>query len=184
MSAINIPHLINTHSFLAGYIPVIHNRQSSPSSPQDKIIKNNDNPKISWILSSKELRSLIVSALIFLTLFAWMDVVAYIYKNKLIHDDEQRNKLNLPSAPKFPHKISENLRQSTQEFEFKNKIGYALILTGITMATFISFSVFFKGPADPTHITQENQSINQSKNQSKNQSELPTTEIYRKFAEL
>jgi hypothetical protein len=107
------------------YIPLIHQSQ-----------------KEKWVLSSKELRSLIVSALIFLTIFAWVDVVATMYKNHLLNKQEE-HLAGFP-PPRFPHHVPENLQANTQKFDMKNKVGYAIILTGITMAVFVTLSIFFK----------------------------------------
>ncbi len=56
---------------------------------------NDPATKSKWIMGSKEIRSLIVSAIIFLTIFAWADVLASYYKSRVIYrSNEQTYPIN------------------------------------------------------------------------------------------
>ena len=106
----------------SGFLPVVHMRKK----------ENLDN-----VLSGKEVRSLIVSALIFLSVFAWVDALATAYRSKIL----QQRPHAVAGMPFFPHHIPENLNPNTlQDLDVRSKIGYAALLTAITGVTFVTMN--------------------------------------------
>lgn len=117
----------------AGYIPVIHKKPG----------KNEGTEKTHWILSSREIRSLIVSALIFLTVFAWVDVIASTYREHIFNKNRMgpRNAGMMP--PRFPHHVPQSLTSRTEDLDLKAKIGYASILSMVAVSAFFLLSLCF-----------------------------------------
>lgn len=128
---------LHTHAAIQGYIPVIHRSRKV------------DNTSTNWILSSREIRSLIMSALIFLTIFAWMDVIAIKYKNYIMGSDINASDNINAGIPlthklsKLPHRLPSNLAETISELNVKSKIGYAVILSCITSILYLGLSLPF-----------------------------------------
>lgn len=179
LTGMEAPALLHGKAIAAGYIPVIYSQkqQNFPGSESGniKIDKN-------WLLSQSEILTLILNAMIFITVFAWIDVLATSYRDRL-YNQEFREKLLLNSQiaqqnaktagqPIFtflpnihaqihaqaqtqtlhmPHHVPEHIRKITEELNAKSKMGYAFILTGLTIAMFFTFSyINSKSIKEPT----------------------------------
>lgn len=106
-----------------GYVPVVHNRQN--------LVQNNDINTKHAILSSRDIKSLVMSALIFLSVFAWADVLASIYRVYYLGQNAPKYAGMLPL--KLPHHVPENMKPRTlEDLDTRAKIAYALLLSGAT----------------------------------------------------
>ena len=139
-------HFIVPHLGVYGksaFVPLIY---------QKNITARDSDMENRWVLSSKEIRSLIVSALIFLVVFSWIDVVASAYRNHYLKLDtpdkilasaplQAINKIN--KIPKSPHRVPDELRATTEELTVKRKIGYSVLLSVIAIVFYVLLSLPF-----------------------------------------
>jgi hypothetical protein len=128
-----------------------HN-QSGPQGPVSQTAKPSK-----WIIGSKEVRSLIISALIFLTIFAWADVLASSYRDRVLKNASAKEKNSVGSTEstgsmpdirtdragfpvKFPRRVpeEEEVVEQTMDLNLGAKVGYAGILTLISTVAFIT----------------------------------------------
>lgn len=142
-----------------GYIPVIHQKQKFKNKNENEFKskskhKHEHENKREKILTSHDFKSLIVTALIFLTIFAWTDVFASIYKgyylkkyNNNINNNKNKNMNNNNNlagfiSPDIIHKLPKHQipRENIDELDSKAKIGYASILTIATCAIWLILS--------------------------------------------
>src|SRR5205085_46256 len=83
MHTIGPSHYMLHNIATAGYVPVVY-RQHQKKKEKQRQQKKQQERKLSWILSTQEIKSLIISALIFLSVFAWVDVLATSYRNHVL----------------------------------------------------------------------------------------------------
>lgn len=132
------PHLINKSTVF----PLMYEQHAT--------IKNDNR----WIMSSREIRSLIVSALIFLVVFAWVDVLATAYRNRYLPPLRPVDELALAPFYKIrsPHEIPSELRAKTQELTVGRKIGYASLLSLITVGFYLLLSLPLSPPLSQVKV--------------------------------
>ena len=120
----------------------------------------NTEHKSHWILNSKEVRSLIITSLIFLVVFSWVDILATAYRDRYSSSSSssypvERLTTNLASAaavtaatsthhatlPHAPHRISPELKERTRELTLGKKFGYSLLLTTVAVVAYVLLSL-------------------------------------------
>lgn len=157
------------HVQTLGYVPVVHRHHQNKKKEKEKVhefqefdikkpeietitskykykkegdenkSKNDNDNKI---MSMKDFKSLILTALVFLTIFAWVDVLAAFYKSYYYEYRLKHNNYPILKAgsPAFVHTVdivhklpkSKLPRDNLQEMDAKMKAGYAIILTLVT----------------------------------------------------
>lgn len=143
---------------LSAYIPVVRkyqeeedeiNRQKEKRLKQEK----ERHKPILWILDSKEFRSLIISALIFIAIFAWSDVLAIAYRDHIApnngnnqngnnqNGNNQNDTRTAGFAIHIPHHIPENFASTIKDIDLRAKIGYATIISAISILLLVFFSI-------------------------------------------
>ena len=106
------------------------------------------------ILNGGGIRSIIMSSLIFLTVFAWVDVITQLYRDWVSQPEEpilDSNIENFMVSPHMVHDTMSHLRfkprnphniKSTGDLNLKQKFGYALLHDGHNNHNHLNASLF------------------------------------------
>lgn len=132
---------IHHASAQSGYIATVEKRNNTKHNAAG----------LNGLLSKNGISMLIISSLVFLTMFAWIDIVATAYRNFVLHNDQTKNDdgqqthfmafLPLPPQEALHHTSSHvpkirtpRKRPVTEEsLTVKQRIGYAILLSFLSM---------------------------------------------------
>lgn len=132
---------------ISAYYPQVH--QTLSNALDNNIMNMSSQHTVNYVLGRGGVRSIIISSLIFLTVYAWVDVFTQFYKDLVLSPATTRESglmesfgvdplmhvmhMNQTNPHRFRKPKSPNMNLAT-ELNIKQKIGYALLLTLFSVA--------------------------------------------------
>lgn len=126
------------HPYIFGYYPQIHRSVSSNINEEAK------EHTLEYILGRGGVKSIVISSLIFFCVYSYIDIFAelykrYVYKYNIFKFDHRRrfelmppilHRANKPYKFIKPRGVKINIAEG---FDFKQKVGYSISLTILTL---------------------------------------------------